>query len=777
MRKISLTPEYGKATMMPNAAGWTALVVAMAALLAGLALLYGAGTAAAQTTVDYDTDNNGLIEIATTTQLNAIRHDLNGNGDATHADYVAAFPNRDTSAGGRMGCPSGTCTGYELTANLTFDNDGNSNGSSAGDRYYNGGAGWLPIGGIINPFTATFDGKNKTISYLHINRTSGSNPVGLFGATTGATLRNIQLLNVNINAAGTAGALAGYVEAGTITNSYSTGQVAVTVSRAGGLVGLLTVGTNSGTISGSYSTADVSASNDEAGGLVGLLLGSSSVNASISSSYATGDVTALTNAGGLVGRVSPGNISESYATGAVTATDSSGKAGGLVGWFSSYAVGNRASAVQVSSNLTASYATGPVSVTASGSFPAAKAGGLVGEIHAHIQDDAHAANRSNATVTASYATGAVVGAGGNNDLGGLVGLAHSERTPSSGSVNGLTGVDIITSYATGPVTGASGAEIGGLVGAQTTTATPSGDTGSSNIGVLNSYWDTGTTGIADDADTDAPEGKTTRELQRPSGYAGLYANWNYDLDDVTGFDDPWDFGMPFQYPKLKYGTHQPVTQGSQVMGETDHKNFPVVGEPIWVCLGDSSLRAANSAWHWQRSDNGYSGWTDVDASRGADRAGGAPTYAYIPNNADLGKYFRARIALTGGSTVYTRVFGKVRAADAATASTTPLAFASGNTSPSVSAGVVTVAGDWQPTGAVMDTVRWGWQRCDNADSTYTDCQNIIRSFRIWGSGAETLSHDPVAADQGKYLRAYVYYENSSGVWTKAATPFTGAVGP
>ena len=778
MRKIPRLSDYGRATMMPNAAGWTGLVVAMVALLAGLALLYGAGTAAAQTTTDYDTDDNGLIDIATTTQLNAIRHDLDGNGDATHADYVAAFPNRATSAGGRMGCPSGTCTGYELTANLTFDNDGNSNGSSAGDRYYNGGAGWLPIGGIINPFTATFDGKNNSISYLHINRTSGagSNTAGLFGATTGATLRNIQLLNVNINARGTAGALAGYVEAGTISDSYSTGQVAVTVTRAGGLVGLLTVGTNSGTISGSYSTADVSSGNDEAGGLVALLLGSSSVSTSVSSSYATGDVTATSYVGGLVGRADLGNIDQSYATGAVTASGAAGKAGGLVGWFRSYAYGSSASAVQVSSNLTASYATGPVRVTATGATATAKAGGLVGEFHAYIETDAYAGNRANATITAGYATGAVAGAGDNNDLGGLVGLAHSQRLASGNGVHGITNVDIITSYATGPVTGASGAEIGGLVGAETTTATPSSNTGSSNISYNQSYWDAGTTGIADDSDTAAPEGKTTRELQRPSGYSGLYANWNYDLDDVTGFDDPWDFGMPFQYPKLKYGTHQPVTQGSQVMGETDHKNFPVVGEPIWVCLGDSSLRAANSAWHWERSDNGYSGWTDVDASRGADRAGGAPTYAYIPNNADLGKYFRARIALTGGSTVYTRVFGKVRAADAATAGTA-LTFASGNASPTVSAGMITVAGDWQPTGAVLDTVRWGWQRCDNADSTYTDCQNIIRSFRIWGSGAETLSHDPVAADQGKYLRAYVYYENSSGVWTKAATPFTGVVGP
>ena len=763
--------------MMPRAAGWTGLVVAMAALLAGLALLYGAGTAAAQTTVDYDADDNGLIEIATTTQLNAIRHDLDGNGDATHADYVAAFPNRATTTSGRMGCPSGVCTGYELTGNLTFDDDGNSNGSSAGDRYYNGGAGWLPIGDSTNPFTATFDGKNNSISYLYINRTSGtgSNQAGLFGRANGATLRNVQLPNVNIDAAGAAGALVGYVQEGTISNSHSTGRVSVTGNRAGGLVGLLTVVTNTGTISGSYSTATVSAAGGEAGGLVALMQGSSSVSTSVTSSYATGDVTATTNAGGLVGQAELGNINQSYATGAVTANGITGKAGGLVGLFRSYAFGAVA-AVQVSSSLTASYATGPVSVTATAGSATGKAGGLVGEINAVLERDGYAANRANATVTACYATGAVVGASANNDLGGLVGLARSRRTLSSGKVNGITGVDIITSYATGPVTGASGAEIGGLVGAQTTTVTPGGSTGSSNVGVLNSYWDTGTTGIADDADTTAPEGKTTRELQRPSGYSGLYANWNYDLDDVTGFDDPWDFGMPFQYPKLKYGTHQPVTQGSQVMGETDHKNFPVVGEPIWVCLGDSSLRAANSAWHWQRSDNGYSGWTDVDASRGADRAGGAPTYAYIPNNADLGKYFRARIALTGGTTVYTRVFGKVRAADAATAGTA-LTFASGNTSPLVSAGVVTVAGDWQPSGAVMDTVRWGWQRCDDDDATYTDCQNIIRSFRIWGSGAETLSHDPVAADQGKYLRAYVYYESSSGVWTKAATPFTGAVGP
>ena len=34
---------------------------------------------------------------------------------------------------------------------------------------------------------------------------------------------------------------------------------------------------------------------------------------------------------------------------------------------------------------------------------------------------------------------------------------------------------------------------------------------------------------------------------------------------------------------------------------------------------------------------------------------------------------------------------------------------------------------------------------------------------------------PVAADVGGYLRAFVYYSNASGTWTRAATGFTGAV--
>ena len=70
-------------TLVRGKSALTALLLAAALLL----LLLAVAPAGAQTIVDYDTDDNGLIEIDSLSKLNAIRHDLDGNGDATHADY------------------------------------------------------------------------------------------------------------------------------------------------------------------------------------------------------------------------------------------------------------------------------------------------------------------------------------------------------------------------------------------------------------------------------------------------------------------------------------------------------------------------------------------------------------------------------------------------------------------------------------------------------------------------------------------------------------------
>ena len=182
-----------------------------------------------------------------------------------------------------------------------------------------------------------------------------------------------------------------------------------------------------------------------------------------------------------------GSIIGSYVTGMVTGTGR--EVGGLVGsnW---------------GGPIVASYAA--VEVTGG-----TNVGGLIGE--------------NQAVLTASYATGRVTG---DDNVGGLVGSIPR---------NGTT---ITASYATGTVTGES--NVGGLVGEDRTL--------SSTDPVIASYWDTTTSRQTTSA---GGQGRTTAQLQAPTGYSGIYyAQWNVDLDGDGTNDDPWDFGMDDEYPVL-----------------------------------------------------------------------------------------------------------------------------------------------------------------------------------------------------------------------------------
>ena len=394
-------------------------------------------------TTDYDTDDDGLIEVSNLAQLYAVGWELDGDGvvDVVFApygaDYAAAFPD----AAANMGCPSSGCEGYELVADLDFDTNGNGEADS-GDAYWSGhwhgGLGWSPIGNGLNHYRATFEGNGHVIRNLYINA-PGLNSAGLFGSLgAGGIIRNVALESVDIVALDRVGGLVAYNQ-GTITGSYVTGEVSAR-SHAGGLVG---ESGPSGVITGSYSTANVSGT----WARVGVGIGASGLNI-----------------GGLVG-VNRGGIHASYATGQV-----SGKAdntGGLVGY-------------NEGGSIVASYASGDVSST--GQY----AGGLVGN--------------NGGDITASYAVGETSATGGN--AGGLVGR-H------------VTGV------------------------------------------VTNSYWDTEASGLSS---SPAGVGKTTAELKSPTGYTGIYANWNVDLDGDTNADNPWDFGKSCQYPVLKYGGLNPEAQ-------------------------------------------------------------------------------------------------------------------------------------------------------------------------------------------------------------------------
>ncbi|WP_205687171.1 hypothetical protein, partial [Chromohalobacter israelensis] len=72
----------------------------------------------------------------------------------------------------------------------------------------NGGKGWDPIGDDGAPFTGTFDGLERVISDLTINRGS-EDYIGLFGYIEDTTLRQIGLENVDITGDKQVGGLVG----------------------------------------------------------------------------------------------------------------------------------------------------------------------------------------------------------------------------------------------------------------------------------------------------------------------------------------------------------------------------------------------------------------------------------------------------------------------------------------------------------------------------------------------------------------------------------------
>ena len=373
------------------------------------------------------------------------------------------------------------------------------------------------------------------------------------------------------------------------------------------------------------------------------------------------------------------------------------------------------------------------------------------------------AGTNRGTIVACYTTGKVAGAsrvGGlvaQNLLGTISSSYSTAYVSGQANVGGLVGLkqvssSVTNSYSTGRVSRSSGTAttIGGLIGnvaAGTVTA---------------SYWDTSTSGQSTSAGGSGVTGKTTRQLQTPTGYTGIYANWNIDLDNAdsdndatTGKDDPWAFGNKMQYPMLDYDGMSTTPQNSQAMGIADNWNAPIVGERVAVCVTGATRSSRSGGWQWEKSTNGDT-WTALSRNSGA-------TYEYYPVSADVGSYLRAKAPLSGGGFAYTRALGgRVKQTSAATAGSA-ITFVSGNASPRV--GQKIQASDPAPTGAVDR--RYSWQRCDNSDSTYTDCSYI---YGVWWT-----DYTPTSADLNKYLRMVVYYATSAGVWTRHTTAFTGQV--
>ena len=179
---------------------------------------------------------------------------------------------------------------------------------------------WTPIGTESQPYTGTFNGKDKTITGLTVNQ-EGTNYVGLIGYLgSGGKVQNVVLEGVQItsdNSSGYAGGVAGD-SWGTIENCSVSGSVSGT-TFAGGVVGSQW----GGSITGCNSSATVK-------GVIfaGGIAGETNSGASLTGCYATGDVTVEndgtnnSHAGGVVGYKGGGTLTACYATGSVTGSGS-----------------------------------------------------------------------------------------------------------------------------------------------------------------------------------------------------------------------------------------------------------------------------------------------------------------------------------------------------------------------------------------------------------------------------------------------------------------------
>ena len=443
---------------------------------------------------DYDADDDGLIEVCNLAQLSAVRFDLDGDGSASGSSiegagdsYEAAFPG--VTANG-SGCPQSGCKGYELTADLDFDTNGNGE-ADAGDAYWNEGKGWLPIG----EYTAVFDGNDHSISNLYI---SDGERRGLLGERRGlfnelavtGVIRNVELQNANVSGNGIAvGALVGRSR-GVISGA----GVNATVSGSDWVGGL--VGYNYGTVEDSYSSGKVTGARSNTGGLIG-----QNYRGRVVRSYSTADVSAgggNLGFGGLVG-FNNGSIIASYATGQVSGN--ARRVGGLVG----ENIGASSDFYEENTGeIFASYATGDVSGTS-------EVGGLAG-------------HNATGPISASYALGAV---SGDSRVGGLVGY-HSEARVH---IHRCIGCIL-------PSTRPGEADRSGVTASYWNSQAP-GQAATQGL-PLQSNW------VAPAVDTS----RTTAELRRPTGYDGIYALWD-DLRDLSGASYAWDFGTSLDFPALR----------------------------------------------------------------------------------------------------------------------------------------------------------------------------------------------------------------------------------
>ncbi len=533
---------------------------------------------------------------------------------------------------------------------------------------------WTPIGSNKDhAFTGTFDGDGHTISGLYINSnydvaglfgcvgtggmikdltvegeitviSSVSRVGGIAGIVNGAEATEISVLtdsddsetgiidctsNVTINVTGTAaddfdsvsaGGIAGYTTAATISGCKNTGAVSATTADGydpdiivGGIVGdsyfntIISNCCNTGavsvqdadyvyaggivgnsthsTLSGCYNIGAVSVRNTEDAALGGVV-GQSSEDTAVSSCYNTGAVSAKdaqnVNMGGVVGENRRGSVISSYNTGAVSG---GANTGGVVGFNSKGTVGN-------------CYNTGDVSAE---DVEYAAAGGVVGRNSSGAVNDCYNTGDVSGKASSGASAGDSVMAGGvvgynssgtvndcynTGDVSGKASSGASAGDPvmAGGVVGYNDGGKVTNCYNIGTVSGENTEDVsvGGVVGYK--------DGGA----VSNSYYlsQDGLDGIGTNEDEDSNAGAFPLTKEQ---FADTYSFTDWDFINTWTIDDMGGFERPVLRDNKETVVTYTVTVNGSYAGETGAGSY-FAGESVTVSAGE-------------RAGYSFAGWT------------------------------------------------------------------------------------------------------------------------------------------------------------------------
>ncbi len=295
-----------------------------------------------------------------------------------------------------------------------------------------------PVGNSSMPFNGTFEGRNRTISNLVINKGNTSN-VGLFGNISSATIKNLTLKNVEIKGKNNVGGLIGLAYNTNVTNVSINGNIEGTESNVGGIIGQFIPKDKKNIISNNNIDVVIKSMLSTSGGLIGWInLNAILQNAEVTITNNTIHGTINTGGGqvgGLIAAITGGASDKIYIENNksnANVTSNTNVAGGLIG-------------IAIAGAIRNNVATGNTNVTAGGNV-----GGLVGTIQINNENQA-------ILIEKNKAMGNVTG--GSNS-GGLIGSIENETTLNPRNSN----VIVQNNTAAGNTSSNTGSSIGGLIG-------------------------------------------------------------------------------------------------------------------------------------------------------------------------------------------------------------------------------------------------------------------------------------------------------------------------